>query len=151
MQAAQAELLYIKEVEKLDGFGQESFAAKVDHPRPSVQTPTCVGKVAIPFDCLNNSLCLNRIYFSSTGQLHQWYFHRCVLYWGVCETQKWQIYYATQVSSAFLFISLYYKTADLICETMDLHKLFFMWKNVMKLLRESQFSCALMCVFLRVW
>lgn len=30
MQAAEAELLYIKEVEKLDGFGQESFAAKVD-------------------------------------------------------------------------------------------------------------------------
>lgn len=29
MQAADAELLYIKEVEKLDGFGQESFAAKV--------------------------------------------------------------------------------------------------------------------------
>lgn len=29
MQAAEAELLYIKEVEKLDGFGQESFAAKV--------------------------------------------------------------------------------------------------------------------------
>ncbi|XP_062857904.1 tyrosine-protein phosphatase non-receptor type 14-like [Trichomycterus rosablanca] len=28
MQAAEAELLYIKEVEKLDGFGQESFAAK---------------------------------------------------------------------------------------------------------------------------
>ncbi|KAF0023540.1 hypothetical protein F2P81_024170 [Scophthalmus maximus] len=28
MQAAQAELLYIKEVEKLDSFGQESFAAK---------------------------------------------------------------------------------------------------------------------------
>ncbi|XP_017307861.1 tyrosine-protein phosphatase non-receptor type 14 [Ictalurus punctatus] len=28
MQAADAELLYIKEVEKLDGFGQESFAAK---------------------------------------------------------------------------------------------------------------------------
>ena len=30
MQAAEAELLYIKEVEKLDGFGQESFPAKVD-------------------------------------------------------------------------------------------------------------------------
>jgi len=30
MQTAEAELLYIKEVEKLDGFGQESFAAKVD-------------------------------------------------------------------------------------------------------------------------
>lgn len=29
MQTAEAELLYIKEVEKLDGFGQESFAAKV--------------------------------------------------------------------------------------------------------------------------
>ncbi|CDR00082.1 unnamed protein product [Oncorhynchus mykiss] len=28
MQLAEAELLYIKEVEKLDGFGQESFAAK---------------------------------------------------------------------------------------------------------------------------
>nr|XP_061806409.1 LOW QUALITY PROTEIN: tyrosine-protein phosphatase non-receptor type 14-like [Nerophis lumbriciformis] len=28
MQAAEAELLYIKEIEKLDGFGQESFAAK---------------------------------------------------------------------------------------------------------------------------
>uniref|UniRef100_A0A8C5HBG3 protein-tyrosine-phosphatase n=1 Tax=Gouania willdenowi TaxID=441366 RepID=A0A8C5HBG3_GOUWI len=28
MQAAQAELLYIKEVEKLDGFGRESFSAK---------------------------------------------------------------------------------------------------------------------------
>uniref|UniRef100_A0A3P8WZF0 Tyrosine-protein phosphatase non-receptor type n=1 Tax=Cynoglossus semilaevis TaxID=244447 RepID=A0A3P8WZF0_CYNSE len=28
MQTAEAELLYIKEVEKLDGFGQESFAAK---------------------------------------------------------------------------------------------------------------------------
>uniref|UniRef100_A0A672HZ29 Tyrosine-protein phosphatase non-receptor type n=1 Tax=Salarias fasciatus TaxID=181472 RepID=A0A672HZ29_SALFA len=28
MQAAEAELLYIKEVEKLDGFGQESFSAK---------------------------------------------------------------------------------------------------------------------------
>lgn len=37
MQAAEAELLYIKEVEKLDGFGQESFPAKVDtlhHPQP---------------------------------------------------------------------------------------------------------------------
>ena len=31
MQAAEAELLYIKEVEKLDGFGQESFPAKVDN------------------------------------------------------------------------------------------------------------------------
>jgi len=30
MQAAEAELLYIKEVEKLDGFGQESFPAKVE-------------------------------------------------------------------------------------------------------------------------
>lgn len=30
MQTAEAELLYIKEVEKLDGFGQESFPAKVD-------------------------------------------------------------------------------------------------------------------------
>lgn len=30
MQAAEAELLYIKEVEKLDFFGQESFPAKVD-------------------------------------------------------------------------------------------------------------------------
>ena len=30
MQTADAELQYIKEVEKLDGFGQESFAAKVD-------------------------------------------------------------------------------------------------------------------------
>lgn len=29
MQAAEAELLYIKEVEKLDGFGQETFPAKV--------------------------------------------------------------------------------------------------------------------------
>ncbi|KAL4630464.1 tyrosine-protein phosphatase non-receptor type 14-like [Arapaima gigas] len=29
MQPAEAELLYIKEVEKLDGYGQESFAAKV--------------------------------------------------------------------------------------------------------------------------
>ena len=29
MQPAEAELLYIKEVEKLDGFGQEIFAAKV--------------------------------------------------------------------------------------------------------------------------
>lgn len=29
MQTAKAELLYIKEVEKLDGFGQESFPAKV--------------------------------------------------------------------------------------------------------------------------
>lgn len=32
MPAAEAELLYIKEVEKLDGFGQESFPAKVDRP-----------------------------------------------------------------------------------------------------------------------
>lgn len=30
MQPAEAELLYIKEVEKLDSFGQESFLAKVD-------------------------------------------------------------------------------------------------------------------------
>lgn len=30
MQAAEAELLYIKEVEKLDGFGQETFPAKVE-------------------------------------------------------------------------------------------------------------------------
>lgn len=29
MQPAEAELLYIKEVEKLDGFGQETFPAKV--------------------------------------------------------------------------------------------------------------------------
>ena len=45
MQTAQAELLYIKEVEKLDGFGQESFAAKVDNwnripPRPPSLTHT---------------------------------------------------------------------------------------------------------------
>lgn len=42
MQTAEAELLYIKEVEKLDGFGQESFPAKVDkkiyHPQPATQT-----------------------------------------------------------------------------------------------------------------
>ncbi|KAJ8009665.1 hypothetical protein DPEC_G00093540 [Dallia pectoralis] len=31
MQPAEAELLYIREVEKLDGFGQESFAAKDNH------------------------------------------------------------------------------------------------------------------------
>lgn len=42
MQAAEAEVLYIKEVEKLDGFGQESFPAKVDilhHPQPLNQYP----------------------------------------------------------------------------------------------------------------
>ena len=41
MQTAEAELLYIKEVEKLDGFGQESFPAKVDlsHYRPYKHTP----------------------------------------------------------------------------------------------------------------
>lgn len=42
MQAAEAEVLYIKEVEKLDGFGQESFPAKVDtlhHPQTLNQYP----------------------------------------------------------------------------------------------------------------
>ena len=42
MQTAEAELLYIKEVEKLDGFGQESFPAKVDKNTtpPSSHTDT---------------------------------------------------------------------------------------------------------------
>jgi hypothetical protein len=40
MQLAEAELLYIKEVEKLDGFGQESFAAKVClHAHTHTHTP----------------------------------------------------------------------------------------------------------------
>uniref|UniRef100_A0A3Q1BUQ2 Protein-tyrosine-phosphatase n=1 Tax=Amphiprion ocellaris TaxID=80972 RepID=A0A3Q1BUQ2_AMPOC len=40
MQTAEAELLYIKEVEKLDGFGQESFAAKVRHRGVSMRLKT---------------------------------------------------------------------------------------------------------------
>lgn len=39
MQTAEAELLYIKEVEKLDGFGQESFPAKVGHSQFPCKTP----------------------------------------------------------------------------------------------------------------
>lgn len=39
MQAAEAELLYIKEVEKLDGFGQETFPAKVGGRTPLPPPP----------------------------------------------------------------------------------------------------------------
>lgn len=39
MQTAEAELLYIKEVEKLDGFGQESFPAKVGPSQFPCKTP----------------------------------------------------------------------------------------------------------------
>lgn len=38
------------------------------------------------------------LYSSPSGQLHQRYFHRCVLHWSVCQTQKWQIHHASQVS-----------------------------------------------------
>lgn len=43
---------------------------------------------------------MNRLifYLSPTGQLHQRYFHWCVLHRSVCKTQKRQIYHAPQVS-----------------------------------------------------
>lgn len=92
MQAAEAELLYIKEVEKLDGFGQETFPAKVQ-PLNTI------------YSHLGNKIVIIIIifffyFYSHTGQLHQWYFYWCVFHWRVCQTQKWQIYYAPQVSSA---------------------------------------------------
>lgn len=73
MQTAKAELLYIKEVEKLDGFGQESFPAKVDslHPhrfirfkeKPSsisssfyrTTTPTTFSSECLLLECLSNT------------------------------------------------------------------------------------------------
>lgn len=99
MQPAEAELLYIKEVEKLDGFGQESFAAKVDilHITPNLLHTHIVYRV----------LC-HDIYYSSIGQLHQRYFHWCVLHWGICEAQKWQIHHAPQVSCPTIFIHLWW-------------------------------------------
>lgn len=85
MQTAEAELLYIKEVEKLDGFGQESFPAKVDE-RPKA-TSTCTRT------CKVNNTCPH-----ATGQLHQRYFHRGVLHRSVCQTPKRQIHHAPQAS-----------------------------------------------------
>uniref|UniRef100_A0A3Q1EFN2 Tyrosine-protein phosphatase non-receptor type n=1 Tax=Acanthochromis polyacanthus TaxID=80966 RepID=A0A3Q1EFN2_9TELE len=65
MQPAEAELLYIKEVEKLDGFGQESFAAKVRHTRVSMRFKISLRSLRDPqrkcFGCKTSmffSLCL---------------------------------------------------------------------------------------------
>lgn len=74
MQTAEAELLYIKEVEKLDGFGQESFPAKVDitpSPASYSDTHTHHCRFASVFDCEKILRCPYYVHSVSTGQLHQ--------------------------------------------------------------------------------
>lgn len=51
MQTAEAELLYIKEVEKLDGFGQESFPAKVGPSQDPYKTDTHIKYNEMTYSC----------------------------------------------------------------------------------------------------